>query len=157
ANGGSDGGAFILGANDLFGATPHTQNTAANPTQLTNTFSTVTASPNSLYHRGAGLVVTASDGAEGMMGFANGPNSVGGWGVSNQGRVVYGWLFGTGSHDGGKAVSGDATGNANAYGVHGVASQASSVGVYGHCGQGIGVQGMSTSGIGVNGQSTDQF
>jgi hypothetical protein len=150
-NGGMDGGPLVLGANDIFGASPLGRNTAANPTQLTNTSGTVTASPTSFFHRGAGLIVTASDGAEGIMGFANGPFGVGVWGVSNRGRAVYGELTGSGAGDGGKAVSGDALGNTNAYGVHGAASSASSTGVYGLGSQGIGVQGESTSGIGVQG------
>src|SRR3954447_8630205 len=65
-SGGGDGAALVNGANDLFGTPTHTKNTAANPTQLTNTFGTVTASPNSFFHQGAGLIVTACDGAEGI-------------------------------------------------------------------------------------------
>ena len=65
--GGLDGGALVIGANDIFGAFPRSKNTAANPTQLTNTSGTVTASPTSFFHQGAGLIVAASHGAEGIM------------------------------------------------------------------------------------------
>jgi hypothetical protein len=155
--GNSEGGALVIGANDIFGALPRSKNTATNPTQLTNTSGTVTASPTSFFHQGAGLIVAASDGAEGIMGFANGPFGVGVWGVSNRGRAVYGELTGSGAADGGKAVVGDALGNTNAYGVYGTASSASSIGVYGQGGQGIGVHGESTSGNGVHGRSVHLF
>lgn len=147
--GNSDGGTLIIGANTSFGVTPVSRNTETVPTELVNLSSTVSVSAG--MRKGTGLVVTGSDGTEGIRGFCNGPFAAGLYGESNQGYGVFGSLSGGPTYSGGSGVYGQSNGNGRSFGVTGTAAGVDSIGVYGLASNGSGVYGATNSTSGAAG------